>query len=216
MSWFFRVCRSSLGKKTIMALSGTLLGFFLLAHAAGNATIFWGPETFNGYARHLHGLGFLVDIAEILLLLLFLTHITLGILLTLQNRAARSESYAVRASAGGRSLGSRTMIWTGLVILVFLLVHLANFHFVSHEQPIASIVGPVLARPLYGLIYGLAMLALGLHVSHGFWSVFQTLGMNHPRYNPLFRGLGWAGCLLIAGVFLSLVVLLISRPHYLA
>ncbi len=216
MSWFFRACRSSLGKKTIMAVSGTLLGGFLLVHAAGNSSIFWGADAFNSYAKHLHSLGVLIPVAEVLLLAVFLLHVITGISLTLQNRAARAERYALHRSAGGRSWGSRTMIWTGLIILAFIILHLLNFHFTGHDRPISQIVAPVLTSPLYSLIYGVAMLALGLHLSHGFWSVFQTLGVNHPRYNRFLRSLAWTGCVLIAGVFLVIVVLLLSAPHQLA
>jgi succinate dehydrogenase / fumarate reductase cytochrome b subunit len=217
MSWFSKACSSSVGKKYIMAASGMLLGGFLLVHAAGNTSIFWGKHAFNSYAEHLHSLGFPINIAELILLAIFLVHVVTGLSLFFQNRAARgNERYAVQTSAGGRTWGSRTMPYTGLIILAFILLHLINFHFVSHDRPISDIVRPVLHNPVYTLLYGVAMLALGLHLSHGFWSIFQSLGLNHPKYNRLFRVLGWAGCILIAGVFIAIVLLLLFSAGQLA
>jgi len=79
-----------------------------------------------------------------------------------------------------------------------------------------DIVRPVLHNPLFSLLYGVAMLALGLHLSHGFWSIFQSLGLNHPKYNTLFRWLGWTGCILIAGIFIAIVLLLLFSAGQLA
>ncbi|HHB76999.1 MAG TPA: succinate dehydrogenase, partial [Desulfobulbus sp.] len=114
MSWFVQTCSSSVGKKYIMALTGFMLGGFLLVHAAGNTSIFWGRHAFNSYAEHLHSLGFLITIAELVLLTIFLLHIITGISLFLQNLGARDSRYAVQKSAGGRTWGSRTMPYTGL------------------------------------------------------------------------------------------------------
>lgn len=208
MSWFKQTCLSSVGKKYIMAITGFMLGGFLLVHAAGNSSIFFGRHAFNSYAEHLHSLGFLINIAELILLSIFLLHIITGINLFLQNRSARNNRYAVQKSAGGRTWGSRTMPYTGLAILTFILLHLINFHFVDHHRPIADIVGPILSNPVYTLFYGTAMLILGLHISHGFWSFFQSLGINHPKYNGMLRLISWVGCILIAGIFLAVVLML--------
>ncbi len=208
MSWFKQTCLSSVGKKYIMAVTGFMLGGFLLVHAAGNSSIFFGRHAFNSYAEHLHSLGFLINIAEIALLSVFLLHIITGISLFLQNLSARNNRYAVRKSAGGRTWGSRTMPYTGLAILAFILLHLINVRFVNQHQPVADIVNAVLTRPVYSLVYGTAMLILGLHISHGFWSVFQSLGVNHPKYNGLLRTISWIGCLIIAGVFIAIVLVL--------
>lgn len=208
MSRFSQICISSIGKKYIMACTGLLLGCFLLVHAAGNSSIFWGRRAFNSYAEHLHSLGFLINIAEIGLLSIFLLHIYTGLTLFLQNRNARENRYALQKTAGGRTWGSRTMPYTGLAILAFILLHLANFHFTAHDKPIADIVGPTLRTPMYSIFYGTAMLILGLHISHGFWSIFQSTGLNHPNYDGLLRALSWIGCILIAGTFFLLVLLL--------
>ncbi len=178
---------SSVGKKSFMAVSGTLLSLFLLIHAVGNSTTFWGRDAFIGYADKLHSLGIFIAVFEISLLLVFLLHIILGITLFLQNLQARPSRYKVQKSSGGRTVGSRTMPYTGVVILIFILVHLGNFHFTDHTLPIADIVKTVLAAPLFALFYIGSMVALGLHISHGFWSLFQSLGLNHPKYNKALR-----------------------------
>ncbi len=215
MSWFRQTCTSSVGKKYIMAVTGFLLGGFLLVHAAGNSSIFWGRQAFNSYAEHLHSLGILINIAEVGLLTVFLVHIYTGLTLFLQNRSARESRYAVQKPAGGRTWGSRTMPYTGLAILAFILMHLLNFHFTGQDKPIADIVGPILNNPLYSIFYAAAMLVLGLHISHGFWSVFQSIGINHPKYDGFLRAISWAGCFIIAGIFLIIVLLLLFSGNQL-
>lgn len=212
MSWFIQSLTSSLGKKYIMALTGFLLGGFLLIHAAGNSSIFWGRETFISYAEHLHGLGFVLKAAEILLLMLFMTHVITGLVLFFCNYQARESRYAVSRNGGGRTWGSLTMPYTGLIILGFILVHLFNFHFVDNNRTIADIVAGVLNRPLYTVIYSVGLTALALHISHGFWSMFQSVGLNHPKYDFFIRCCAWMFCTLVAGIFFIIVfVLLVNR-----
>ncbi len=209
MSWVVQTLTSSLGKKYIMALTGSLLGGFLLVHAAGNASIFWGREAFLSYAEHLHALGFLLGAAEIVLSALFLAHVITWLLLFVGNYRARDARYAVSGSGGGRTWGSRTMPYTGLIILCFLGIHLYNFHFDDTGRTIADSVAEVLGRPLYTVIYSIGLLALALHMSHGFWSMFQSVGINHPRYDLFIRCCAWFFCILIGGVFLLIVSLLL-------
>jgi succinate dehydrogenase / fumarate reductase cytochrome b subunit len=216
MAWFTRTLSSSVGKKYIMALTGLLLGGFLLVHAAGNSTIFLGRGAFLSYAAHLHALGFVVAVAEVLLFALFLTHVSTGLVLFLENRLARRSRYAVCSSAGGRTWGSATMPYTGLLVLAFLSLHLANFRFGDQEASIADIVAAVLARPLYSFLYGTGLSALALHVSHGFWSLFQSAGISHPKYDRLLRGCAWLACGLIITVFAAIVLLLLMNSNQLA
>ena len=215
MSWFIQTCTSSLGKKYIMAITGLMLGGFLLVHAAGNSSIFWGRSAFLAYAEHLHALGPLIPVAEIILLTIFLLHIITGINLFLQNLQARTERYAVSSATGGRTWGSRTMPYTGLAILLFILMHLVNVRFTDQSVPIADIVDKVLTHPFYSLLYTMGMLVLALHISHGFWSLFQTMGINHPRYNGFIRISGALICGLIIVVFMVILFLLISVAGYL-
>ena len=205
---FLQGTLSSLGRKYTMAVTGFLLGVFLLTHAAGNSFIFQGKAAFNAYAEQLHSLGPLVLVAEILLFIIFLTHIFIGISLFLKNQDAAGSRYAVMTSSGGETWGSRTMPWTGLIILAFLFLHLFNVRFVDQTLPIADVVGQTLAHPLYTLFYLCGITAVVLHTSHGFWSLLQTWGVHHPRYNSLIRGGACALAALICMVFFGVVVLL--------
>ena len=210
MSWFIQTCTSSLGKKYIMAITGLMLGGFLLVHAAGNSSIFWGRNAFISYAEHLHSLGPLVPLAEIILLSIFALHVITGISLFLQNLLARAERYAVNKAAGGRTWGSRTMPYTGALILLFILLHLFNVRFTDQSVPVADIVRNILTNPFYTLLYTAGVAVLGLHISHGFWSLFQTLGINHPRYNTFINLTSYLLCGLIIAVFLYIIFLLIT------
>ena len=216
MSWFTQTVFSSLGKKYIMALTGLMLGGFLFAHAVGNSSIFLGRAAFLSYAEHLHAFGPLLHAAEFVLLGVFLAHMITGAVLFLHNLGARSSQYAVHASAGGRSWGSATMPYTGALIFCFIFIHLFNFYFTDHSRTIADIVTEVLNKPLFTFLYIVGLGALGLHVSHGFWSMFQSLGVNHPKYDCLIRACAWVVCGLIVAVFVLIVLLLLMNSNVLA
>jgi len=194
---------SSVGKKCLMAISGAMLSLFLLAHLAGNTTIFGGRDSFNSYAGRLHSLGILLHIFSAALLLVFLIHIVTGIILFIENYRARPARYAVYKSSGERSWGARSMPYTGALILLFLFVHIVNFKFSDKIVP-GDAVAAVLTRPGYALFYIFAFLALALHVSHGFWSLNQTLGLNHPKYNRMLRA-GALGVSIIIGMLFILI-----------
>ncbi len=191
MNWFFSTLTSSVGKKMLMSITG--LGFcgFLAGHLGGNLTIYGGKEMFLSYAEHLHGLGFLLTLAEWGLLLFALVHILTGLTLFYQNYKARPVRYRVNKNGGGRTLGSSTMPYTGILLLAFVAFHLANFHFVDKtDTTIYAIVTEAFSNPLYVVLYIAAMVVAAVHVSHGFWSAFQTLGANHPKYMPLIQKVG--------------------------
>lgn len=216
MSWFTQTVSSSLGKKYIMACTGLLLAGFLVVHAAGNSSIFFGRTAFLSYAKHLHALEPFLHVVELLLLGIFLAHVITGAVLYVHNLTARSSRYEVYHSAGGRSWGSATMPYTGIVVFCFILLHLANVHFTDHSRTIADIVVDVLSNPLYTLLYIVGLSALGLHISHGFWSMFQTLGINHPKYDGLIRACAWIVCGLLVAVFTLIVFLLLVNSSILA
>lgn len=213
MNWITGTLGSSIGKKLMMAITGFSFCGFLAAHLAGNLTIYGGKDAFNGYAAHLHSLGLLITVAELGLLLLALVHVITGVTLFLGNLKARPVRYAVNKSAGGRTLGSATMPYTGIVLLAFIIFHLMNFHFVDKTNTtIFNIVSSAFANPLYVIIYIVAMVAAAIHVSHGFWSAFQTIGANHPKYMPIFRTLGIAFAVVV-GVgfgFLPIYIFLLA------
>ena len=208
--------RSSVGKKSIMAASGLLLSLFLLTHMLGNSVSFLGRNAFNTYAERLHSLGVLVYIFEIGLLTLFLIHIITGIILYLENLQARPSRYSVNTSEGGRSWGSRTMPYTGAIILVFIIVHLMNFHFTDKSVPVADLVRKLLSSPSLAFFYIFSLVALALHLSHGFWSLFQSIGFNHEKYNPLLLKGALVFSILMGAVFILIPVLtLVSRSFLL-
>jgi succinate dehydrogenase / fumarate reductase cytochrome b subunit len=198
MNWLIDLFRSSLGKKLMVALTGLAFSLFLLTHLAGNLSIFGGRDAFNRYAESLHGFGPLLTVAELGLLFFAVIHVLLGIALFAGNLSARPVRYAARKNAGGRSVGSATMPYTGLILLVFVVVHLFNFHFVDKtDRTIYDIVAAAFSGPGYVIFYLIAMAVAAVHVSHGFWSAFQTLGTDHPKYSPAIRG---------AGIVFSLIV----------
>ena len=190
---------TSIVKKQIVAITGVTLAGFVLVHMAGNFTIFGGPEAFNGYSETLHHLGELLWIARIGLLAAVVIHILLTISLVWENRAARAGSYAV---AGGKSddLGyaRRSMIYTGLLVILFVIFHLWDFTFPAKEGP-ATLIPGIEDRSLglYGLVWNsfldpvraalyIAMMVLvGLHLSHGIQSLCQTLGLRNAKYTIL-------------------------------
>ncbi|MDX1707471.1 MAG: succinate dehydrogenase cytochrome b subunit [Desulfobacterales bacterium] len=185
MSWLIYTFSSSIGKKLLMAITGLSFIGFLAAHLAGNLTIYAGGAAFNTYAEKLHSLGPILSVLELGLLVFALIHVITGITLFIQNLRARSVPYQNDQTEGGRTLSSKTMPYTGLIILGFVVFHLINFSFVDKsERTIYEIVRSAFANPVYMVIYVLVMIIVALHVRHGFWSAFQTLGANHPKYMP--------------------------------
>ena len=208
--------RSSVGKKSIMAASGLLLTLFICTHLLGNSISFLGREAFNSYAERLHSLGALIYFFELGLLTLFLIHILTGVILYFENLGARPSRYSVDTSEGGRSWGSRTMPYTGAIILVFIIVHLMNFHFTDKSVLIADLVRELLSRPGLAFFYIFSLVALALHLSHGFWSLFQSIGFNHEKYNQLLLKGALTFSILMGIVFTLIPVLaLVSRSFLL-
>lgn len=209
MNWLFNTLGSAIGKKLMMAITG--LGFcgFLTVHLAGNLTIYGGKDSFNSYSEHLQAWGPLVTLARLGLAAFALVHILTGATLFYQNLKARPQRYSVNKSAGGRSLGSRTMPYTGIVLLAFVIFHLINFYFVDKTgTTIYEIVSGAFNNPVYVIIYVIAVVIAAVHVSHGFWSAFHTMGANHPKYMPLIRKIGVAFSLIVGIGFGALPVYL--------
>lgn len=188
MTWLINTLTSSVGKKLMMALTGLSFCGFLAAHLAGNLTIYGGRDYFNSYAEHLHSLGVLLTAAEWTLLILAVIHVITGLTLFYQNFRARPVRYKVNKSAGGRTWGSATMPYTGVLLLIFVIIHLLNFHFVEKtDTTIFEIVSTAFNHTGYVILYVAAVLVAALHISHGLWSACQTIGANHPKYTPLIR-----------------------------
>jgi succinate dehydrogenase / fumarate reductase cytochrome b subunit len=186
MSWLIRIFGSSIGKKLLMAITGLSFIGFLCAHLAGNLTLYMGGTAFNRYAEKLHSLGPILTVFEFGLLTLAVIHVTTGVILFIQNLKARSVPYENDRRVGGRTLSSVTMPYTGLIILAFVIFHLINFSFVDKTQrTIFEIVSSAFANPVYLVVYVLVMIIVALHIRHGFWSAFQTVGANHPKDMPV-------------------------------
>jgi len=183
MNWLIQTIWSSIGKKLMMAVSGLCFCLFLVAHLAGNLTIYGGGDAFNAYAQRLHSLGPLLTIFNLGLIFFAIIHILTGLTLFIENLRARPDRYHMDERAGGRTWSSVTMPYTGLIILAFVISHLFNFTFIDKTNTtIFEIVSAAFANPVYIGIYVLAMVIVALHVRHGFWSAFQTIGANHPKY----------------------------------
>lgn len=221
------ILRSSIGKKLVNGLTGLLLCGFIVAHLIGNLLLLVGRDAFNEYAHFLHtfGHGFVVPVAEVGLVLLFGVHAIAGVQVARDRRRARPQRYSKRADAGGRSrksLASSSMIITGVVLLIFVIGHVAMFRFgvgAMREYAPVMIDGHE-SQDLYALVvdwfkvlpvtgaYVAVMLLLGMHLRHGFWSAFQTLGANNPKYMPMIYGTGIAFAVIMAVGFLALPVYL--------
>lgn len=204
----FEFLESSIGKKIMVAAAGFLLCGFLVTHLAGNLLMFVGGEAFNRYAEALVS-NPLLPLAEAGLVGLFLLHIVLSVRATLANRAARPEGYQVYKGKGARTPGSRTMAVTGLLILAFVVIHVATLKYQVGSAKGTDLFAHVLgwfANPWYSIFYVIAVGGVGLHLSHGVQSALQTFGVNHPRYTPALKKAGLAFAILIFAGFASLPV----------
>jgi len=205
MNWLLRSLKSSIGRKVLMGVTGLSLWFYLVVHLAGNFAFFWGADAFNGYAHFLESLP-IVRPVEVGLLLLFLVHIILGIILKVENNSARAGKYAVRGSKKDNTLTARTMIWSGLIILVFLLIHvnqfrLGNPEIVHGHKDYFSLEVEVFQNVLYSAWYILAVIVLGFHVGHGFQSAFRSFGLSHSKYTPAIEWFSRIAAVLFAIAF---------------
>ncbi|MBE7561025.1 succinate dehydrogenase cytochrome b subunit [bacterium] len=194
MNAVVRTWNLSIIYKAVMAVTGVVLVGFVVGHLLGNLQIFLGPEAFNGYAEKLRHLGPLLWLVRIVLMIMLALHIYVGIKLKLENLAARPIDYRhrryVRATAA-----SRTMIWSGAGIGLYLIYHLAHLTFKVTNPELYT--GNLYLLTVHSfkvwwisLVYVAAMLILCLHVYHGATSMFQSLGLNHDRYNPIINRIG--------------------------
>ena len=182
---------SSIGRKVLMAISGQSMVLFVIVHLLGNSSVFAGPGGLNSYAEHLHSMPLPIIAAFRIVMLIFVcVHIWFGIQVTIENSGGRPRQYAVKATQKD-TFASENMIWTGVLILAFIIYHLLQFTFrVTPDvaafagQVPGNVFGMVLTsfKNLFiSLIYAVAMAALFLHLSHGVQSFFQTMGWNNDR-----------------------------------
>lgn len=216
MSALDKYTRYSIGKKQVMGIVGLALCGFAFMHMTGNFLVFRGAEAFNKYGEFLHSLPAFLLI-ELGLGATFLVHIVLGILLAVENRRARPQGYAVKRSSGGATLGSTTMAYTGIYFVVFLVLHLLNIRFAILPQPVAGateydVVASVMANPGWTLFYVVSAIILGIHLSHGLQSSFQSLGFYSRTYTPLLQKLSVVYGIVIA-VGYSIIALFMLVKH---
>jgi len=224
MNWFTKFLSSSIGQKVVMSLTGIFLMLFLVVHLIGNLQLLKddGGEAFNTYAYFMtHNP--LIKTVSYSLYAFILLHAWQGISLALKNRKARGNvRYAVTYERSSERT-SRSMAWLGVIIFVFLILHLWQFwlkmklgvlppaEVAAYDHPVANLYIPVAeaySNLFYVIFYVICMVVVGLHLWHGFWSAFQTLGLNHRRYTPIIRAIGMVYSVGMAVGFSAIPVLM--------
>ncbi|MBI1346382.1 succinate dehydrogenase [bacterium] len=225
LTWVTRLFTSSIGRKMVMGATGLGLCGFLVVHLAGNLFLYKGREAYDGYAHALHEQEWL-PLAEAGLFALFLLHIYLAFVTTWENRRARSKSYVMRESkrqdrviAAPVGSPSNWMFVSGAVVLGFLILHIIDMklqlrpdvqHYAEHESFANAIA--VLSNPVSQVVYCLGTVFLGFHLSHGFSSAFQSLGLNHPKYTPTIKVVGLIFAVVVAAGFFLLPIIVPMSP----
>lgn len=204
---------SSVGRKIVMSASGLSMLAFVLVHLLGNLTLYYGPGGINAYAGALHRFGVFIWSFRLVMLTMLLLHVYYGIQVTLENRAAKPQAYAVRENLAS-TLAGRSMIWTGLLIGLFILLHLLHFTFqvispeiaaarhldVQGRPDVFTMVVESFRKLPAMLLYLAALGVLGVHLMHSIQSSFQTLGLNSARTLPYMIK---AGALVAVLIFLG-------------
>jgi succinate dehydrogenase / fumarate reductase cytochrome b subunit len=208
-----RACRfyqTTVGKKAIMAVTGLILFGYVVGHLAGNLQAFEGREKFDAYAVFLRSMPAALYTARIVLLVAVTLHIVTTVQLASLKMKARPVGY-VKKDNSAASYASRTMYWSGPIILAFVLYHLAQFTFlITDPRYVEGRVYDNLVlgfqNPVISGFYIIAMILLGLHLSHGFYSMFQSVGALSPAYTPYVKSLARALAIVITLGFISIPV----------
>lgn len=207
-----RFWESTNGKKAIMAVTGVILFAFVLGHMVGNLQAFEGPEKLNAYGHFLHSVPEILWVVRIGLLVAVGLHIWAATGLALKNNAARPVGYAKRKNMNS-SYASRTMYWSGPILLAFIVYHLLHLTAGVIHPNSEFIEGDVYHNVVAGFSvwwvsawYIFSMILLGLHLRHGVWSMFQSIGFNHPRHTPILQKIAIVFALVIAGGFIAVPV----------
>jgi succinate dehydrogenase / fumarate reductase cytochrome b subunit len=202
--------RTAVGKKYVMAITGIMWMGYVLAHMAGNLKIYLGAEAVNHYAEWLRTLATPFFPRTVFLWLLrsgliaaIILHVHAAYSLTRMNWA-RDRKYESRRDYIAANFASRTMRWTGIIVLAFIAFHLSDltWGFANPDYHRGDVYGNVVAsfsRPVVAIFYILANLALGVHLLHGAWSLFQSLGINHPRFNSWRRWFAYGFTIVVIG-----------------
>ncbi|MEB2782907.1 succinate dehydrogenase cytochrome b subunit [Algoriphagus sp. C2-6-M1] len=219
MSWVTKTLSSTIGRKLIMALTGLFLILFLTGHVSGNLLLFKndGGEAFNIYAKFMTT-NPAVKLLSYLTYISIIGHVIFSIWLSKRNKAARPIGYGV-STPPSTTVSSRNMGILGTIILIFIVVHMQSFWAQMHwgDLPIVTyggeeyknlfkIVTFAFQNELMVIGYVVAMAFLAFHLSHGFASAFQTLGLNHQKYSPAIAVIGKVYCILVPVLFASIPV----------
>lgn len=184
---------STNGQKVVMAITGAILFLFVIAHMLGNLQVFLGPAQLNAYGRFLHDVPEILWAVRVVLLASVILHTWSSVKLAARKLKARPIAYSTKENIAS-SYASRTMYWSGPIILAFVIFHLLHFtagvlhpgfHFVE-----ADVYHNVVAGFQVWYVsawYIFSMILLGFHIRHGAWSMFQSLGINHPRHTPILK-----------------------------
>ena len=195
------------GKKAVMAVTGVILFGFVIVHMIGNLQIFLGAEKFNAYAELLRKAPALLWAARLALVASVVLHVTASVQLWLLKRRARPVDY-LRREAIDSTFASRTMLWSGPIIAAFVIYHLMHFTVGSWHpdfqelKPHHNAVVGFRSAPV-AIFYIVAVAMLGLHLYHGAWSMFQSVGVNHPRYTPLLKRFAQVASVLLSAGFIT-------------
>jgi succinate dehydrogenase / fumarate reductase cytochrome b subunit len=202
-----------------MSLTGLFLIIFLVVHLAGNFQLLAndGGLAFNAYAKFMTS-NPLIKFTSYGLYAFIIIHIVMSIALAAKNRAARPVSYAQVKGSANSSFSSRNMGILGFIIFVFLVIHLRNFWYEMHwgsipideagNKDLYAVVNAAFAEWWYVAIYVVCMVGLAFHLSHGFSSAFQTLGINHKKYTPFIKKVGIVYAILIPAAFASIPLIM--------
>jgi succinate dehydrogenase / fumarate reductase cytochrome b subunit len=211
-----RLYRTTLLTKAAMAVTGIMLLGFVLGHMLGNLQVFdvfGGRAALNGYAEGLRKFPTLLWIARIGLIVAVIIHIASSWKLTMLNQSARPTRYAVLKPKRS-TFASRSMRWTGPIVLLYIIYHLLHFTFLAfngdyvHLQPYDNVIKGFSSVPV-ALVYIVANSALAVHLWHGVWALFQSLGMSHAKYDPYRRAFatGFTGLITVGFLSVPLAVL---------
>ncbi len=176
-----------------MAVTGVVLLGFVIVHMLGNLQIYLGPEKLDAYSAMLHQAPLLLWAARVVLLASVILHVTAAVQLSIRNRKARPVRYTKKQNVGS-SYASRTMMWSGPIVFAFVVYHLLHFTVGSAHPEFRdgavyrNVVLGFQQRPV-AIAYIVAMVMLGMHLYHGAWSMFHSVGVSHPRYSAILRQL---------------------------
>lgn len=214
MPSLLQAAQSQVGRKILTGLTGLFLVLFIIFHLGGNLAIFGEPDAMNRYSMVLHNFGPLLWFARIGLVVVFAIHTWIGISIWLQKRKARPKNYEVYSSKGGpsrQSLSSRSMAFTGVVLLIFVFFHINTFALgdtgtvmIDGQQThdIKSLVIETFQNPFYAFGYAFVMLLLGTHLGHGIWSAFTSLTVRSQKASAIIYSVGAVFAIVLAVGFL--------------